>query len=381
MGKVKIGFSRMYNANPCSSERDGDISARFNFGTFDVFIHAGTGLKHPVFTMNLAPPVTQDNEPPKRPSRTKGQQIPKEADFPADYYVEIYAQEWLEVEDALATAFYAGDSAANNTLSGMLNQQKGKFLTAIDFCAGLVGLKLSKLLVFHVIHEQYYIYKDEHSTTFSLDIDVTVTGTFSFDKEGDWQNAITKATSALTVPWNNAAKPMAWLLRGWGAEDKVLRCFSFLTALEQVIPGPSADGERQWKSTKSKILSLVTRHADPLEVTDLTRWISSIHQPPTPIVTRFQTWAEKAAQPSWKKDIDTFKKFNRIRNQLFHSGDPGADHKVKVVLKQLEELEEVAERYVSLALFNDPSIYKPPDRKKGKITDFVTLTPHPDQAP
>jgi hypothetical protein len=364
MGKVKIGFSRIYNASACSNEKEGDISATIHFGLFDVYFHAGTGLKHHVFTMKLGPPVPQDKQTEIKPSRSKPQQIPKQADFPADYYVEIFAQRWLEVEDALADAFYAGDLAAQNHLSELLKQQKDEFLTAVDFTAGLFGLKVHKLLVLKVIHEQYYIYKDEHSTVFSLDIDVTVTGTYLFDQEGAWQTAIKKAESNLSGKWKDAAKPLAWLLRAWGAEDRVLRCFSLLTALEQVIPGGATMEEKVWSEARSKVLSLLNLHADPLEADKLISWVESAPRPATPILTRFQIWAETADQPGWKKDIGTFKKFNRIRNQLFHTGTPAADHKIKIVLKQLEELEDVAERYVSLALFKDMTVYKHPLREK-----------------
>jgi hypothetical protein len=80
-------------------------------------------------------------------------------------------------------------------------------------------------------------------------------------------------------------------------------------------------------------------------------------------LTRFQAWAAAAALPRWEKDIVTFKKFNKIRNRLFHSGKPGNDYQLRIDLKTLDELEDLTERYVSLALFDDVAVYKHPLRK------------------
>jgi hypothetical protein len=231
MEKIRIGFSRIYNAGACSIEVGDEVSMQLQFDKFDIFVHAGTGLKHPVFTLKLGPPVPKDEQSPKKVTRAKGQQIPAEADFPADFYVEIIVNEWIEVDDALAAAFRAADPSAQADLLKILNQKKEDYSTAVDFAAGLIGLRLHKLLVNRPIHEQYYLYRDDRSLTFSLDINFNITGTFSFDQVGNWRASLQKTPTSLSTKWKDAARPLAWLLRAWGAEDKVHRCFSLLTAL------------------------------------------------------------------------------------------------------------------------------------------------------
>ncbi len=59
----------------------------------------------------------------------------------------------------------------------------------------------------------------------------------------------------------------------------------------------------------------------------------------------------------WENDIIAFRKFNRIRNSLVHQGNSNLDLQVPVSEDEVRQLEDLAERYVSLALFGDGRVY------------------------
>jgi predicted fused transcriptional regulator/phosphomethylpyrimidine kinase len=76
------------------------------------------------------------------------------------------------------------------------------------------------------------------------------------------------------------------------------------------------------------------------------------------IISRFETWAAQAALPGWAQDVAAFKQFQKMRNSLVHAGRKGFEPRVTVGKKDVRTLEDITERYVSLALFGDANIYQ-----------------------
>ena len=74
-------------------------------------------------------------------------------------------------------------------------------------------------------------------------MEFVVTDNYVFEKKGSWQADVQHGGIQLsTEKIRDSADTLSWLLRAWNAEDKTLRCFSLITALEQVIFGPSKGG-------------------------------------------------------------------------------------------------------------------------------------------
>ncbi len=76
------------------------------------------------------------------------------------------------------------------------------------------------------------------------------------------------------------------------------------------------------------------------------------------LIDRFTIFAEQAKMPGWKSDIKAFKKFNRIRNDLFHRGDPHVKIHVTIGEEEILALEDLTERYVNYFLFQDTVVYQ-----------------------
>jgi hypothetical protein len=114
----------MYNAAACSIEEETKVSIRFRFDKFEVYLCAGDKLKHPVFALKLGPPIPKEDTFPKKISRSKGQQVHRETDFPADFYVEIIVVEFVDVENEVAEAVHSNNPSINKELTSIINQKK-----------------------------------------------------------------------------------------------------------------------------------------------------------------------------------------------------------------------------------------------------------------
>src|SRR6266536_873561 len=114
MKTVRIGYSRLYNARGCSLSGSEEILMRFNFGDIEVQAYVGPKRKHTVLSMKVGPAVPKDERVRTRASRERAYEVPSPEIFPADLYTELIASRSLEVEDALATAFFDQDKAARD---------------------------------------------------------------------------------------------------------------------------------------------------------------------------------------------------------------------------------------------------------------------------
>jgi hypothetical protein len=364
--KVKVGISRFYNANACSVIGSQEIGLEIKFEGFDLHVHAGRSLKHLVMTWKTSPPIPKDDTQPKNPSRSTGRQFPSSELFPADFYLELIVTQWLEIEDELAKAFYMNDIQARDEIYKLMDQKKEIHARALDYVAGFLGLRLNKLLVSTLIQEQEYIYHDNKpSYAIRSNLKVIVTDSYEWDPEGEWRTDIKKVVPQHLTKgkWDKPAGVMVWLLRAWAAKDIVLKFVSLLTALESVIPGLPATEINNWVAKKNTILTLIKKYGPGPDLENLASLVEDL-KPPSPIVSRFEFWASKKKLTGWKNDIITFKRFNRMRNLLFHRGQPGVEYQVDIELKDIQALEDIAERYVSLALFGDANVYKSKRPKK-----------------
>ena len=369
MAKIKIGYHRFYNANACAHEGIEPIRANFKFDKFDILLHAGEDfLKYPIYSTTFGTPENIDGTPSK-PSRRPIQTVPSSDVFPADFYVELLLTQDIEVEDELAEAFENDDLTARDKIFAILNYRKEDFAAALDYVAGLLGLRLNKLLVCSIIHEQQYIYYStaKKGMAFQSSVKITFTDSFKFDKGDDWAKAIKTTNNHLSKDrWIAPAGALVWLLRAWATDDIVLKFFSFLTALESVVPKPIVKSSEEEKA-KKKLLALVESAASVDDKAMMIKIAKSISTAP-PLAICFERWAKRSALATWENDVKTFKRFNRLRNIVFHTGKPGMEHQVEKELKDISALEDLAERYVSLALFGDANVYKSSHRSQAKIS-------------
>ena len=375
MKKVRVGLGRLYNAHACSLLGRKEIDMGFHFGAIDVHAYVGPKTRHIVLAMKVGPDKPIDEKlRSSHVTRERGYDVPSPEIFPADLYAELVATQLLEVEDALATAFYDRDDTARKEMLRRAREQKALFTSALDYTAGVLGLRLHHLLVSTPILEQCYAYRRKGEPyAFSIVLQVKNIGAYQFDATDEGVGAVKKRLPQLQPKWRweKAAEVLAWLLRAWAAKDSVLKFVSLFTPLECVIPGVPKNELDEWEKNRKAILALVKEHAEVQDRKNLTGFLTGLRVPPQPLAERFGNWAAKAALPGWKNDVTAFRKFSKMRNSLLHAGQPDVEFRITVEPDDVRTLEDIAERYVSLALFGDANVYqskKRPSQRESKLS-------------
>jgi hypothetical protein len=363
MTTVRIGYSRLYNARGCSLRGRDEVLLRFTFGTINVEAYVGPNPRHIIAAFKIGPAEPKDATVRGRVSRAREYELPFPETFPTDFYTELVATEAIEVDDALAAAFHGRDEVARAEMLRRAEEREPLLTTALDYVAGVLGLRLHYVLVRTPITEQRYAYRDKGAPyAFSTRLHVKVIATHEWDVSDEGLTATKSRMPTLRRgwTWEKAAEVLAWLLRAWAAEDPVLEFVSLFIPLECVIPKLPMMGKDAWDQRQRAVLAIIEKEAAQ-DYNELSKFVTALRPPPPPLASRFEKWAADAALPGWKRDIETFRRFNRMRNSLLHAGTAGAKSHVVVEADNVRTLEDIAARYVSLALFGDTNVYQNPE--------------------
>jgi hypothetical protein len=359
MTAVRIGYSRLYNARGCSLRGRDEVLLRFSFGTLDVEAYVGPNPRHIIAGFTIGPAKPKDAMVCSRVPQAREYELPSREIFPADLYTELVAKEAIEVDDALAAAFQARDEVARAAMLRKAAERDPLLTAALDYVAGVLGLRLHYRLVSTPITEQRYAYRDKSASyAFSTSLPVQVIATHEWDVSDEGLTATETRIPTLQRgwTWEKAAEVLAWLLRAWAAEDPVLKFVSLFIPLECVIPELPMTGSVAWDQKRRAVLAIVKKEAAAQDRNELSKFVADLRPSAPSLASRFEKWATDTALPGSKQDVVTFRRFNRMRNSLLHAGKAGARSHVVVEADNVRTLEDIAARYVGLALFGDTNV-------------------------
>jgi hypothetical protein len=356
MKTVRVGYSRLYNAQGCSLLGRDEVLLRFNFGTMDVEAYMGPNPRHIILRFRVGPSQPKDHKIRKRELKQRGYDLPPSERFPADFYTELVATQAIEIDDALAAAFHGRDQAARSEMLRRAREKESSFISALDYVAGILGLRFNTLLVRTPIIEQRYAYRDNDAPyAVSASLRFNVRGTYKCDPSDYGLKASKNRVPTLRREWTweKAAEVLAWLLRAWAAEDPVLEFVSLFIPLECVIPKLPILGRHTWDRNRSAVLAIIEKEVSPQDRNELSKFLTDLRSPPPVLTSRFKEWATNATLPGWEQDVSAFTQFNKMRNSLVHAGNKRVKSRISVAADDVRTLEDIAARYVSLALFGD----------------------------
>lgn len=357
MQKIKVGYSRLYNAGACELMGRDYVAFNFRFDKVSVEAYIGPRAKHIVMTGTIAPPEPIVKTEPRKPTRARGREFPSPELFPADLYVELIASQEAPVEDELAAAFYSKKSEARDKVLGIAENQKVLFNNALDFVAGVIGLRLNHQFIDKPIDSQCFAYRRKGEPySFSFPFQITTLETCKLDLS---EGAIPDFKKRFPLPtrnWQRASEVLAWLLRAWSTTDPVQRFVSLFIPLECVIPAiPKSElSASEWGKRRTVLIAMVKANTDKSHRASL---LAMIKVSP-PLNLRFTRWATKAALQGWEKDVAAFERFYEMRNGLVHRGLSGVELRVTLEPEDVRSLEDITERYVSLGLFGEANVYQ-----------------------
>jgi hypothetical protein len=187
MKTVRVDYSRLYHARGCSLLGRDEVLLRFTFGAIDVEAYVGPNPRH-VTASFKASLVPKDVKLRGRVSRAREYDLPSPEKFPADLYTKLVATQAIEVDDALAAAFHGRNEAARAEMLRKAEERELSLITALDYVAGILGLRLHSLLVKTPITEQRHAYRDKdapYAVSWNLHLTDLCISSLSFPGEQD----------------------------------------------------------------------------------------------------------------------------------------------------------------------------------------------------
>jgi hypothetical protein len=281
------------------------------------------------------------------------------------FFTEIRCSLPIDVADDLSARFRNKDSAAQAALLTEAEKHRPRFAQVADLVAGIVGLRFHRQLVLELRDENPYVERGPGDTPANFASSaVEMLDGITIREEGiaamgALLNAVGQAPAEALEP---AATIMRWLVLAWEERNSVAKFLSLFIPLECVLAGVGGNPAKEKARAErfAKLSSLVDLHggAGKAELAELVRTLARNARPS--LNERFEQLARAAQLPSCEADIVAFRRFNDIRNKLLHEGRKD----VRLVLGSKgsasdpeQGLEDLVERYVSWALFQDTSVY------------------------
>ncbi|MBI2884262.1 MAG: hypothetical protein HYY11_10240 [Candidatus Methylomirabilis oxyfera] len=146
-----------------------------------------------------------------------------------------------------------------------------------------------------------------------------------------------------------------WLLKAWRERDVISKFIYLFIPLEAILQSTAE------LATDSKVnlesLEAIVRSSDVHDKESLLQFLDRAKTKFGPTLnSRFEEFARRAAIPGWELDSEAFKKYNRMRNLLLHAGHRNVRSHINFE-KNTRTLEDLVERYVSIALLGSPDVY------------------------
>lgn len=368
MAKVKIALARFYNAKFIELKENGDVVWELWVKDIEVVCRLSketTYSRWGSITLDISDKdgKTNEKEAIKYPSPEK---------MPTDLIFEVIAYKWIEIDDDLAAKLYRKDLKARETVLKQFERYKNEMEQALNYSAGSLGLRVNAELVCVPIYDvdQRYLFLNKATYAIQTGFGIEIRQTVKIEHSGTGR--ITLKEEALKLEGKNklerAAECLAWFLRGWAAEDYVLRFISFFTALEPIVPPPLKSDTEKFRSARKRVSKLVKRHARK-EDKALLAFLKDL-KASVSLTTRFNRVATEAKLDNWESDIVAFKRFYEIRNNLLHRGDASIASEPLVNNEDLRGLEFIAQKYVRYLLYNKRKSM--PLNKSDKTTIWST---------
>ncbi|HEX7902562.1 MAG TPA: hypothetical protein VF487_01695 [Chitinophagaceae bacterium] len=367
MKQVKIALVRFYNAKFIKLEDREEIVWRHEYKGMQVVSRLS---KTTSFTTWGPVRLYPTNEKKSSSANTFVHLGPEK--YPADLYTEVIVYRMIDVTEHEYELIQFESLEERGKLLKRFDEFEPVMQRAIEYCAGMLGIRVNPELVSIPIFDvdQRYLFINDRIYAVQGGFILQVRSEVNVIHVGD--TAIQHSLDTLKLQKHDvvekATESLGWLLRGWSAEDYVLRFISFFTALEFIIPGKLLIDPTSFKSTREKLIDLINqsnlKNDLPAERYDLFLF----RDPPNVSLSiRFEMFARDANLYDLEKDIDDFRNYHKIRNALLHKGDSMIGRSNYVENETLINLERFVQKYVRFILYGIREEIPSNTRKKTVI--------------
>jgi hypothetical protein len=250
------------------------------------------------------------------------------------------------------------DPVTQSLLLEEANTQQKFAEPLLDVISGVLGLRIHRQLVLKQLVESCFV-SGEFETVNSF-IGSAVEMLESIGANTNTGPHLLRVLKGMTTTSEQSLMEggavLHWLLRAWREQDIISRFMFFFIPLEAILQS-NAELAADSLADLEAIERIVTASSDH-DKGALLEFIKRAKTKFSPSLNaRFEDYARQAAIPGWELDVKAFKNFNRMRNLLLHAGNK--DVRSHIYFEQnTRTLEDLVERYVSIALLGTPDVFQ-----------------------
>lgn len=362
MASVRTGYRRLYDSMGCSVVNQQPLRLVLPFGNdLEVEIYMGNKPRFGIFVETghedyLIPGV----------QTTLGQYTyhadATQSAYPRTFFTEIVCSQVLQVTDEVFEAFNRSDQAAGQELLTTARARSDEYNMVLDLLSGVIGLRFHPQFILKLLNENAVAFHNDQHFRENAGSSVQVLEDICLLEAGittmhELFPSIGKASGKVV---QTGSRVLHWLIRAWAERDIISKFNALFIPLEMVLEGVQGELPEDQRRQVEKLQTLIeTYGGEDEEKAGLRALLGRLVKSQRPsLIDRFNLFAEQAKLPGWKNDIQAFKKFNRIRNNLLHRGDPNIRIHVSVGEEEMLALEDLTERYVNYFLFHDTVVYQ-----------------------
>ncbi len=282
--------------------------------------------------------------------------------YPRTFFTEFICSQEEEISDELFAAFYRNDQEASQELLKRAETHEDDFNIVMDFLCGVLGLRFHPQFIQELLNENFVAFHNEqraynHPGSSAQLLDSIQLNQTGMDIISQMFPELGKVEPKVA---QKSGKILGWLVRAWAERDIIAKFNALFIPLEMILDGVSGALSEDLSSHIQALQDFIQAQGGE-ETERLTLALREVAGKIRPsLIDRFNVFAEEAKMPGWENDKTAFKKFNRIRNNLLHRGDPNVKIHVSVgeVEEEVQALEDLTERYVNYYLFGDTNVYQ-----------------------
>jgi len=280
------------------------------------------------------------------------------SEYQAPTFLEITVGSPKEITEQQLELLKANEKDTREELLREANAHGESAEHLIDAVSGVLGLRIHRQLVLKPLIENCFIAGEFEPTSSFVGPAVEMLEDIEVNQKTApyLQRLLEGMTNTREEVLLKGGAVLHWLLRAWRERDAVAKFMYLFVPLEAVLRSNNelrVDSKAELESLEDLVQNSGATNKEAL-LNFLTRAKTKFG--PT-LSSRFEDFARRAAIPDWELDVQAFKKFNRMRNLLLHAGDKRVRGHINFE-ENSRTLEDLVERYVSVALLGTSDVYQ-----------------------
>lgn len=268
-------------------------------------------------------------------------------------YLDLAVVRSNDLAPEWSAAFLAKDDTAATQISESLQRDRRRFAEVLDLVVGAVCLRFHCQLAMEELGEEPLMIRGPldfgHSFAGST-IRVCDDLQFSAGAGDSVGNFVSEILNADSGSRKRGCEALSWMIRAWHARDSVLAFLSHFVVLEMMVEGETVDATQSMATAADSLRDVVIQSNNPELMVQLNAFIASWRPA---LAARFESLVKRCGAASAQQDLEAFKKFNKMRNDLLHRGNQMVRSTVTLSTQDVQSLEDLVERYLAFTLFGN----------------------------